>query len=260
MSAYGKPTNIEIASLKKQELSYDVMRPGNGTPWEDRGASGVIGAFFKTSGRSLFKFPSLVDHIRRPETTGDATSFALACAGMWAISIAAWDAYQYYVAIHFAGDPDKTPIVDGSQYLVESGLRFLAVFGATWLILKLSTKLFHSLLSSDSQRQVPSVLVYNVFAYSLGPSLLALVPIYLAGWNWACGLAALWIIINAIIGAKKRLYLRTREAVVNVLIATVVCIFLLAVAYTACYFVDLAVYGEHSIYVPAPVPKLPMSR
>ena len=38
MSAYGKPTDIEIASLKKQELSYDVMRPGNGTPWEDRGA------------------------------------------------------------------------------------------------------------------------------------------------------------------------------------------------------------------------------
>ena len=223
-------------------------------------ALGALVAFFKTCAQSLFKFPSLVDHIRRPETTGDATSFALACAAMWAISIAIWDAYQYHIASNFTGDVDKTPIVDGSQYLVESALRFAAAFGATWVILKLSTKLFHSLLSSDSQRQIPSVLICNVFAYSLGASLLALLPIYVAGWNWAWVAAALWIIINAIIVRRTRLYLRTREAVVNVIIATVVCLFLLAVAYTACYFVEPAIYGNRSIYVPEPIPKLPMSR
>jgi hypothetical protein len=253
MSAYGKPTNIEIASLKKQELSYDVMRPGSGTPWEDRGALGVIAAFFKTCGRSLFKYPSLVDHIRRPETTGDATSFAIACAAMWAISIAGWDAYQYYVASNFTGDPAKTPLIEGNQYLMESVLRFVGVFVATWVILKLSTKLFHSLLTSDSQRQIPSVLVYNVFSYSLGPSLLALVPVF--GW----GLAALWIVINAMIGAKTRLYLRTREAVVNVIIAAVVCIFLLAAVYTACYVIWPFIFGQHSIHVPEVIPKPPMN-
>jgi len=258
MSAYGKPTEIEIASLKKQELSYDVMRPGAGTPWEDRGASGIIAAFLKTCGRSLFKFPSLVDHIRRPETSGDASSFAMACAAMWAVSIGIWDAYQYYVANNYAGDANKAPIIEGSQYLTEAALRVAGAFVATWLILRLSTRLFHALLSSDSQRQIPKVLVFNVFGYSLGPSLLVLLPIFVLGWNWAWMLATLWIVINAMVGAKTRLYLRTREAVVNVIISAGICIFLLAAVYLTCHYVWPFVLGQPSIHAPEEVAPKPM--
>jgi hypothetical protein len=258
MSAYGKPTDIEIASLKKQELSYDVMRPGNGTPWEDRGALGIVSAFFKTSFGSLFKFPSLVDHIRRPETTGEATGFGMACAGMWAISIAAWDAYQYYLANHFNGDPSRAPIIEDSQFLTESALRVVAVFLAAWPILKLASTLFHSLLTSASQRQIPKVLVHNMFGYALGPSLVTLLPIYVAGWNWAWVLAGAWIVIDAMVGAKTRLYLKTREAVVNIIIATLVCLFLLAAAYTACYFIWPLIMGQYSIHPPEIISKKPM--
>jgi len=80
-------------------------------------------------------------------------------------------------------------------------------------------------LTHDSQRQIPKVLVANVFACALGPSILVLIPLpstvsWLPVITWP--LAALWIVINAIVGAKTRLYLKMREALVNVIIAAVV--------------------------------------
>ncbi len=236
MSSYGKPTEVEIASLKKHEVSYNVMLPGSGTPWEDRGAIGLLPAFFKTSGRSLFKHRALVDQIRRPETTAEATRFAIACGAMWAISFGIWDAFQYYRLPN-----DGTLTVDGQQYLIETGLRVVGAVALTLAVLKLATEVFYTLLSHDSQRQIPKVLVYNIFAYSLGPSILALVPVL--GW----ALAALWIAIDAIVAAKSRLYLRGREAVVNVLIASVVNVLLLAAIFTAGYFVFPVVFGHHSV-------------
>ena len=164
MSAhYGKPTEVEIASLKKTETSYNVMLPGSGTPWEDRGAIGVIPAFFKTAPRSLFKYRALVDQIRRPETTGEATAFALICGGLWAVSIAIWDAYQY----HRLSD-DGTVGLDQSQYLMETILRVIGAVVLTFVFLKVTTVVFYHLLSHDSQRQIPRVLVQNIFAYALG--------------------------------------------------------------------------------------------
>lgn len=236
MSAYGKPTEVEIASLKKTETSYNVMLPGSGTPWEDRGAIGVISAFFKTSLRSLFHYRALVDQIRRPETTGETTAFALICGGLWAVSIGVWDAYQYH---RFSND--GMVLVAQSQYFMEMILRVVGAVALTFVVLKITTAVFYNLLSHDSQRQIPQVLVQNVFAYALGASILALVPVF--GW----ALAAMWIVINAIVGAKSRLYIKGREAVVNVGIAVVVNVLLLAAIYTACYFIVPAVYGQHSV-------------
>ena len=103
------------------------------------------------------------------------------------------------------------------------------------------------------------MLVYNVLAYSLGPSLLVLLPVFVFGLNWAWAAAALWIIINAVVGAKTRLYLRTREAVVNVFIAAGVSIALLAAVYAACWFVWPFVLGQHAIHpveIVAPKPMM----
>jgi hypothetical protein len=245
MSAhYGKPTEVEIASLKKHEVSYNVMLPGSGTPWEDRGAIGAISAFFKTAIRSLFKYRALVDQIRRPETTGESTVLAIVCGVMWGISIGIWDAFQYYRFTH-----DPTLIVDGQQYCIELGLRVVGAVVLTLVLLKLTTEVFYSLLSHDVQQKIPKVLVHNVFAYSLGPSILALVPVF--GW----ALATLWIFSNAIIGAKSRLYVRGREAVVNVIIATVVNVLLLGAIYTVGYFVSPIIFDHHSVSVPEVTPK-----
>lgn len=245
MSAhYGKPTEVEIASLRKHEVSYNVMLPGDGTPWEDRGAIGLIPAFLKTTARGMFKYRALVDHIRRPETTGEATGYAVACAVLWGISIGIWDAIQYY-----RFDNDQALTVDGQQYLIEAALRVAGAVVLTLVFLKVATFVFHNLLSHDLQRQVPQVLVHNVFVYSLGPSLLALIPVL--GW----AVAAIWIVINAIVGAKSRMYIRGREAAVNVIIATVVNILLLGAVYAAGYFILPAVYGAHSVIPTEVTPK-----
>src|SRR5271170_4821621 len=97
MSAYDKPSNHEIAALKKQDTrNYNVMMPGGGTPWEDRGKIGLIPAFFKTCFKSLFSHRALLDQIRRPETTSEARRFAMGCAAMWALGIGVWDTILYY--------------------------------------------------------------------------------------------------------------------------------------------------------------------
>ena len=58
---------IEMPAMKnKGGGQVDLMRPGNGTPWEDRGSSGVIGAYFSTVFKSMTSPGLLMDHIRRP--------------------------------------------------------------------------------------------------------------------------------------------------------------------------------------------------
>jgi hypothetical protein len=247
MSGYGKRADVEIAALKKTEISYNVMLPGSGTAWEDRGASGFVAAYFKTTLQSLFGFRRLVDQIRRPETIGDATSYVIVCGVMWALGIGIWDFIQYVRVIH-----DTKLLVNGQQFLIESVIRAVGALALAVVIYKLAITLFHNLLTHDSQRQIPKVLVSNVFAYALGPSTLALIPVI--GW----GLAVLWIIINAIVGARTRLYLRMREALVNVIIAATVGLVLLAAVYFAAYFI-WPVIGGHSVE-PVPVTqKAPMN-
>jgi hypothetical protein len=263
MSGYGKRADIEIAALKKSEMSYNVMLPGSGTPWEDRGAVGFIPAFIKTTFQSLFGFRRLVDQIRRPETTGDAAVYVIVCGVMWAISIGIWDAALYLQATH-----DPKLMVNGQQYLIESVIRSIGAAALTYGIYKLSVALFYSLLTHDSQRQIPQVIVSNVFAYAVGPSMLALVPaiaagatalalgpdtgtsVLLAGWS----VVTLWIVINAIVAARTRLYLRMRESAVNVIIATVVGVVLVLVIYFVCWFAWPKINGEHSV---APIPEKP---
>jgi hypothetical protein len=237
MTAYGKRTDIEIAAMKKQEAgSYNVMLPGSGTPWEDRGRSGVVSAFFKTCFQSLFNHRAMLDQIRRPETTSEATGFAIGCGAMWGLSIAIWDACVYY---HYANNP--LWVVSGQQYLIESALRVAAAVVLTIVFLKVAVTIFAALLGHAAQQQTPKVLLHNVLAYSLGPSVLAIIPVF--GW----ALAALWIMVDAIIGTKTRLYLRTHEVIVNVLIATVVICVLFALLWVAGHFILPLIFSGRSI-------------
>src|SRR5689334_19147711 len=100
------PPNVAIASLDaRKQTMFNLMAPGPGTPWEDRGSIGVVGAFFKTAFRSMLKPADLLDSIRRPETGGDSFSFAMGCGLMWAIS-ALIHGYLYYR--HMVGVETRT--------------------------------------------------------------------------------------------------------------------------------------------------------
>src|SRR5687767_15497810 len=88
--SYEAPPGVDIAALKikKGPGPVDLMMPGNGTPWEDRGAQGVVKAFFQTCVKSMTSPALLLDHIRRPDTTAEARQFAIACSVFWAIAVA----------------------------------------------------------------------------------------------------------------------------------------------------------------------------
>src|SRR3954470_3812465 len=91
------PSNVAIASLDaRKQTMFNLMAPGPGTPWEDRGSIGVIKAFFKTAFASMFKPAKLLDSIRRPETGGDSRSFAIASGLMWSLSVIVHGYFYYH--------------------------------------------------------------------------------------------------------------------------------------------------------------------
>jgi hypothetical protein len=269
MPAYDKRTDVDIAAMRKQETTnYNVMLPGSGTPWEDRGRTGFIPAFLKTCFKSLFGHKALLDQIRRPETTSEATWFAVGCAAMWAVSIAIWDGLIYYR--YYRGDLAPTLVVNGEQYLIETALRAAGAVVFLLIFLRVATTMFVSLLGHSTQQQIPKVLIYNVLGYSLGPSILVFVPVldifrlfmtpasavpgfllHLPLLSFA--LAGAWIMIDALIGAKTRLYLRAREAVVNVMLIGVVVVVLLVLLYLALYYLWPLILGGSIEPVPKPV-------
>ena len=204
---------FEIAALQQKTVkSVNMMMPGNGTPWEDRGSLGAISAFLKTCWRSLTSHNLLLDHIRRPETTGESTKFAAGCAFVWAVSLAIWNTIYWF---RVSKDPMHWDVI-GSQFLIESILQSLIAFFLVLLLLRVGASMYVKLIAGEASSRVPAVLVYNTFAYSLGPSILALIPV--VGW----ALAILWIYIDLVIAGRRRLYLGGTGTVINSLLVMAV--------------------------------------
>lgn len=193
----------DIAALRKKAPGqFDLMRAGNGTPWEDRGSLGIPAAFLKTCFRSMFHPQLLLDHLRRPDTSGDATSFAVFCGLMWSVGVLVWDVVNYFQVARISQIS-----IDGQQYSIETAGRCLLAAAAVVFFAKFSAALF-TRLSAGELKGVPSVLTYNLFAYCLGPSLLAVIP-------WLMPVAAIWILVNMIIAARKRLFMSSTGAIIN---------------------------------------------
>jgi hypothetical protein len=197
---------------------FNLMAPGPGTPWEDRGSIGVVGAFFKTCFRSMFKPAELLDVIRRPETGGDSRSFAIGCGLMWGIS-ALIHGYLYYK--HMVGEEVRTATSTTEDRITVLGQPWaiwcviaavLAVIGVL-LFQKIGSSIYYSLVATEMKSKAPPILAYNIFGYCLGPSLLAIIPI--AGPV----LAVIWIVIILSIGGATRLKISVRGAVTASMVA-----------------------------------------
>src|SRR4051812_31996950 len=231
------PPNVAIASLDaRKQTMFNLMAPGPGTPWEDRGSIGVIGAFFKTAFRSMFKPAELLDVIRRPETGGDSRSFAFGCGLMWAIS-ALIHGYFYYH--HMLGVEERTAnsttedriTVLGQPWVIWCVIgAILAVVGVL-LFQKIGSSIYYALVSTEMKSKAPPILAYNIFGYCLGPSLLAIVPI--AGPP----LAILWIVIALAIGGATRLKVSVRGAVIASLVAVAAMVALASVSWFVARFI-----------------------
>src|SRR5258706_2160731 len=219
MAKLTPPHNVAIASLDaRKQTMFNLMAPGPGTPWEDRGSVGVVGAFFKTAFRSMFKPADLLDSIRRPETGGDSFSFAIGCGLMWAIS-ALVHRYLYYR--HMIGIETRTAnsttedriTVLGQNWAIWCGVAaILAVIGVL-IFQKIGSRLFYSLVATEMKSKAPPILAYNIFGYCLGPSLLAIIPI--AGPI----LAVIWIAIALMVGGATRLKISVKGSVIAALVA-----------------------------------------
>src|SRR4051794_22498763 len=93
------PTDLELAALRaRQARARNPLEPGPGTPWEDRGSIGTVGAFFKTVGAALTRPGALLDSMRRPETPADARAFVIGCGVFWGLGWLVHDVVAYHLA------------------------------------------------------------------------------------------------------------------------------------------------------------------
>lgn len=214
------PPDLEIAALKKQVANkrVNLMEPGPGTPWEDRGSVGIVGSFFKTVTMSMSSPRRLMRIIRRPETLADARVFTIICGVFWGLGWAISD----YVKI--LSTPGGFDFVENYPTLM---IHFGLGVAGTYFLLNLVSRLMHKLISAGTgSNKAAHSLVFNVFAYGLGPSLVAIVP-----FGIGPGIALVWIIGLWIIAGGARLGLTFGNALVCVMMSSVAVIGGAAVAY-----------------------------
>ena len=213
MSRVRTPEDIQIAALKKkQQTVFDPMVAGVGTPWEDRATHGTIGAFLKTCVMSLTSPGKLTSDIRRPETITDARGFVIGISAIWGLTAIGHFAYAVWKETHDA-DYDS---INNVNTVVLTLLTIAASAGGTFFLFKIYNSIYGKLTAQEKDAVLlPDVLLYNVNAYALGPSLLAVIPVV------GPAVALVWIFVDLIVVGNKRLRLRMPAAVIDALISLV---------------------------------------
>lgn len=247
MSRVRPPENIEIASLrKKQKTVFDPMAAGAGTPWEDRGTHGTIGAFFETCFMSMTSPAKLLNAIRRPETVNDARGFLFGICGVWAISALMHFAY-------FVHKDTKLLDFDSVNTTSTAVLTLLTIAGAgggCFFLHKIYAIIYGRLAAQEKDAVLlPEVLIYNVNAYAMGPSLLALIPF--AGPP----LALLWIFADLVVAGSSRFRLRMAGAIIDALISLLAVLAIAgAVFFVGEYVILNRVMEYHAVDMKQPLP------
>jgi hypothetical protein len=215
MSRSGRP-EFEIAALKKrQEEVWDPLAHGPGTPWEDRGTHGTVGAFLKTCVASLTGPRRLADAIRRPETTNDARGFVIGCGILWGLSAAGHTAWGLWHKAH-SPPPPGYDLDDVNTLWVVIDLVVPLVGAAVGIVMlwMLYTAVYNRLIQQEARTvKLTEPLIANIAAYALGPSLLALIPV--VGPPLA---VVAMLIVMILIGTSSRLRLRAAAAVIDALL------------------------------------------
>jgi hypothetical protein len=226
--SYEVPPGVDIASLrgKTKSTAVDLMLPGPGTPWEDRGNLGMLKAFVQTCVKSITKPALLLDHIRRPDTSGEASQFAFGCAGLWALSVAI-----HALLYHKMFPPPAKWELDETMFVLKAVILGLLAGAAVYaLCVMFASRMYFAMVSTELKNTAPRVLLHNMFCYCLGPSLLAPIPVL------GPPLALLLIFIAWIVGGAKRLYISWRGGTVA---GTLTMLAVLAMAAVGGYVADV---------------------
>jgi hypothetical protein len=102
--------NVRIAALEPQRVeSFNPLQPGDGTPWEDRGALGFVKAYFQTAWMSMRRPGRLFGLMRRTQATKDSLWFALICGAFLA---AGWIEHSWLWLWRASYNPKTVPNYD----------------------------------------------------------------------------------------------------------------------------------------------------
>ncbi len=238
---------VEIAALKAKVVAQvNLMQPGSGTAWEDRGAIGLPKALILTCVRSMTEPMQQWEQIRRPETTGDARMLAFctgALAGVsWVVHSLWWPRSSSPLLADVAHGYD----VNWQLWALGSVLQMACAIAGMWLMLKLANAIYQKLLPHGVAAKIPAVLTFNLLAYSLGPVLLVFVPI--VGW----GIGLLWMALLIMKLGMNRLRIGSGAAIINTILTMLVTISIGVGIYFAGAFAWDSVTGG-SVNPPPPV-------
>jgi hypothetical protein len=243
MSRIRTPENIEIAALKKKAATvFDPMAHGSGTPWEDRGTHGTLGAFFKTCVQGITGPAKLMGSIRRPETTGDARGLLIGFTIIWGISAAMHAA----IYLWWTSRPANA-VVDGENCAIYAGLIAIGAGVGLFFLFNIYNRIYGRLVAQEKGAPLmPDVLLYNVNVYALGPSLLALIPI--AGPP----IALTWIMVDLVVAGASRLRLRISAAIIDAVISAFALLMISLAAYFVVYQVMHRLLDIQGVDFPKP--------
>jgi len=203
------PADVQIAALQKEERRFgNLLASGSGTPWEDRGSIGFIPAFFKTAIKSMTSPNQLLYSIRRPETASDARIFAILCGVCWGLS---WVIQDYLDFLWHIPKIEWDYVDQGYVWAIH----FALGLAGCWLLLSLVVRVFYKLISAgDMRSKYPTVLQFNVYAYCLGPSLIALIPFKFGGLFIGWTIALIWIYFLFVYAAINRLAIKPLGSII----------------------------------------------
>jgi hypothetical protein len=164
----------------------------------------------------------LLSSVRRFETNVDARGFIIGCGIMWGIGWVINSALWY---LKYSNDPRYDP--DFQSYFMSCILQFIAAPVILWALLHVVSTAYYKMAINEAGSKFDELKVYNLMAYAMGPSLLAVIPMI------GMPLAALWIMALLIFVGTAGLKLRSTGAIVLGLLAFI----MIAVGAAAIYLV-----------------------
>jgi hypothetical protein len=232
MAKITPPPDHHIAALEQRKVveQHNVMMPGAGTPWEDRGHLGAIKALFATWNMSVLSPLKLLHAIRRPETKSDVRSFAIWCGAMWSLSV-----FVHAMLLHLMRQRRDEETLEGFWLVV--GIAVVLTPAVVLGLLELASLVFHKLNAMEPHYRTPAVLGFNVMGYNLGTSLLAPVPLV------GPPLVVAWVVVLTVTGARSRMRLGLGAAVINTLVTSIVVLVAVASALLLARLLIVLMFG-----------------
>jgi hypothetical protein len=157
-----------------QNIGKNLMSPGSGTSWEDRGSIGLPAAYLKTVFSMLFSPIRTVDKIKRVDYRKDALTFVIVSAVPWFLTVWIHTLILYRFVLQSLG---KNASIDNGSFFTRAFFGSVIVGGGTVLLFTIAAKIYFGMVrGQDMKGRGTPDLIYNVCAYCFSPSILAMIP------------------------------------------------------------------------------------